>query len=305
MAPVFRPAYCNDFDNFALLVELHKKVISTSWEAEFLCEVNAFDFVLQSSSDHPIVKTLSVDVGCNPFLDPQLGFNGGSFSLDSQEIHAEAYVLNDAGFDLQTDADSLSTSTEVSGAISTDYAEMGIDPTSIFEDFIPRYDTSGGFFVNDSVYYESVTKTINRLVNNAKKEEGFAYSSIVHSNFENVNPLVRLEFLSPEHQVSLKYKNSIRTFAERDLIFEDRTLPMEICKKIVMARRDFFFARNGSTRGDLFLLNELQNRSLKTTFCRTPHFDLTQNLRCSDNDCMTTGPCLIKYGVIDLHNFSR
>ena len=85
-------------------------------------------------------------------------------------------MLNDAGFDLQIDVDSLSSSTGVSGAVSTDFAEMGIDPYSIFEDFIPRYNTSGGYFINDKCYYESVAKTIQRLISGTSKEKSFAYS---------------------------------------------------------------------------------------------------------------------------------
>ena len=205
---------------------------------------------------------------------------------------------------LQTD-DSLSFSTDISEVTSVNQGEQGIDPSAFFVDFVPRFNSFRDFHINDIGYYKSIAKTIDRLIQNVDPSESFAFSSVIYANFENVNPLTHREFLSPEYQNFLKNGASIRTYSKNDLIFEDRDLCMEDCKKVVMARRDFFFSVNGSTKGDLFLLNELQNRSLKTTWCQTPNFDLTSDLRCSDIDCLTTGPCLTKFGVLDLHNFSR
>ena len=47
-SPFSRPAYCLDFDSYATLEKLLADVKSSSWEANFLCDVNDFDFVLQS-----------------------------------------------------------------------------------------------------------------------------------------------------------------------------------------------------------------------------------------------------------------
>lgn len=47
-SPFSRPTFCTDFDSYATLYELLVTVKTSSWEADFLCDVNEFDFVLQS-----------------------------------------------------------------------------------------------------------------------------------------------------------------------------------------------------------------------------------------------------------------
>ena len=180
------------------------------------------------------MSSSSVSVDCKP-----CHFDGGELSINSQETQTDFFVIPDPVTDLQTE-DSLSTSTEVSGVASTIYGELGIDPNALFVDFIPGYNSTRGFHINDLNYYKSITKVIERLVQSVDSSEGFAYSSIIYANFENVNHLTHSEFLSPEYQGYLRNHEPIRTFARNDLIFEDRNVCMEDCKKIVMARRDFF-----------------------------------------------------------------
>ena len=203
-----------------------------------------------------------------------------------QETQTVLFVMISDIVKLCNATDDLDSSAIESASVaSTDCAEMGIDPNAIFEDFVPRIDAREGFFVNDIDYYKNIAKVIEKNVQSVDSSLGFAYSSVVFQNFENVNPLQRVEFLSPEYQRFLQTGSSIRTYSENDLIFEDRYLNMENCKKAIMARRDFFFGSNGSTRGDLFLLNEIQNRSLMTTWCRTPKYDVTTHMRCTNVEC--------------------
>jgi hypothetical protein len=167
----------------------------------------------------------------------------------------------------------------------------------LFEDFSPLFDQHLSVYVNGNDYYKAITKVLEQ---NAQKNCNLTPSdslplSVIFSNFENVNPLKRAEFLSPELQHFLNTGEPVKTYSAKDLIFEDRSVNMEDCKKIVMARRDFFFCDNSSTRGDLTLL----------TWCRTPGYNLLENFRCDDVECHTLGPCLTKYGVVDLHNLSR
>jgi hypothetical protein len=230
-------------------------------------------------------------------------FTSGEICRSSQETQTDLLVTPLQK--ISSSEDSETSSSDYSEGVSTDFAEMAINPDMISDEFAPRYDSFGGFFVNDNFYFKRIEKIIEKSMVNTHSNNDTLTGSIVFANFESVNPLTRVEFLSPEFQLYLKNGTAIKTFEDRDLIFEDRKLNMESCKKIVMSRRDFFFCSNAVTRGDLFLLNELQNRSLVTTFCRTPGHDITKNLRCDDLECVTTGPCLVRFGVLDLHNYSR
>lgn len=161
-------------------------------------------------------------------------------SINTQETQTDFFVMPDPVVDLQSD-DSASTSTEVSGVASTNYGELGINPNAFFVDFIPRYNSFRDFHINDIGYYKSLAKTIERLVQSVSPSEEFAYSSIIYANFENVNPLIYSEFLSPEYQGYLKNGEAIRTYSEHDLIFEDRNLRMEDCKKNGHGKKRLFF----------------------------------------------------------------
>ena len=126
-------------------------------------------------------------------------------------------------------------------------------------------------------------------------------------NGKECNVLRRIDFLSVENQrcVIHDYYPTPRVKQAFDLHFEDSKLSMEQGKLVQLARRDFLFADNYDTRGNVFVFEIVHLRSFIKYHCATNPGGLLETLACLKEACNKTGICHEAGAVIDAHHLNR
>ena len=123
----------------------------------------------------------------------------------------------------------------------------------------------------------------------------------------------RVEFLNAENQRRINSANlsDMPKVQEhgRDFLFEDRRMTMEEGKKIARVRKDCFFSHNYHTRGCLFVLELLHQRSFVGNVCRSSHPVtrarnpglIGKSYMCQERACREHGPCHLNGCCLSAH----
>ena len=128
-----------------------------------------------------------------------------------------------------------------------------------------------------------------------------------------LNVPYRMEFLCAENQRRMNSRNLSlmpQTMdSDRDYLFEDRRMSQEEGKAIARVRKDCFFSVNYFTRGCLFVLELLHQRSFVGNVCkssnpvtRVRHPGLVcQSTMCKIKSCREHGPCHLNGCCLPAH----
>jgi len=137
--------------------------------------------------------------------------------------------------------------------------------------------------------------------------------SIRDSNGALVNVARRVEFLCAENQRRLNSHNWSELpkvqRTDRDFLYEDRRMDQEDGKKIARVRKDCFFSVNYHTKGCLFVLKLLHQRSFCGNVCNSKHPVsrvrkpglISQSQMCQDQSCREHGPCHLNGCCLSTH----